>query len=395
MYIIDKIATILFKFKYRKNIKYPSVVIGYKGIKIGKNSIIQPFSTLKANKENTYGKIIIGKNTYIGEHSYILGGNGSVHIGNDFHAGNNLILLGGGDIYIGNNVLMSQNIVVSSSSHEFKDTKVMANETASIFNTVIISDNVFIGANATILMGTTIERGAIIGAGSVVTENTIIKEDEIWAGNPAKMIRTRISLKEQIEEEIDNFLKQYPFHNLFLLYGFKDIFASEYGGTCSDRTILFKEKLDEKFQEIPINIKLHRAFINDKQTHTILKIKIYNKVYFCDVGMGYPITKLLPSYQNIKFNSYGIKFKSVVEKNNITVYIDEGDGEKELIKIVNEVQSQEDIRQSIDNRWESREELPFNNRLRYFFIYKNIYYQIRDNDFSFNCEAKRIYYNPK
>ncbi|WP_118952599.1 acyltransferase [Taibaiella helva] len=52
---------------------------------------------------------------------------------------------------------------------------------------IMIGDDVFIGANSIILKGVTIGARAIVGAGSVVTKN--IPPDEIWAGNPAKMIR--------------------------------------------------------------------------------------------------------------------------------------------------------------------------------------------------------------
>lgn len=53
---------------------------------------------------------------------------------------------------------------------------------------IIIGDDVFIGANVIILKGVTIGNRSIIGAGSVITVN--IPDDEIWAGNPAKFIRT-------------------------------------------------------------------------------------------------------------------------------------------------------------------------------------------------------------
>lgn len=51
-----------------------------------------------------------------------------------------------------------------------------------------IKENAFIGAHSIILKGVTIGRNSIIGAGSVVTKS--IPDNEIWAGNPAKFIRT-------------------------------------------------------------------------------------------------------------------------------------------------------------------------------------------------------------
>jgi acetyltransferase-like isoleucine patch superfamily enzyme len=53
---------------------------------------------------------------------------------------------------------------------------------------VIIEDNVFIGAHSLVLKGVTIGENSIIGAGSVVTKN--VPPNQIWAGNPAKFIRS-------------------------------------------------------------------------------------------------------------------------------------------------------------------------------------------------------------
>jgi maltose O-acetyltransferase len=54
---------------------------------------------------------------------------------------------------------------------------------------VVISDHAWIGARAIILKGVKIGKYAVIGAGSVVTHN--VGDYEIWAGNPAKLIKKR------------------------------------------------------------------------------------------------------------------------------------------------------------------------------------------------------------
>ena len=52
---------------------------------------------------------------------------------------------------------------------------------------VRIGDNAFIGAGTIILKGVTVGDNAVIGAGSIVTHD--IPANEIWAGNPARLIR--------------------------------------------------------------------------------------------------------------------------------------------------------------------------------------------------------------
>lgn len=60
-----------------------------------------------------------------------------------------------------------------------------------------IGNDVWIGNNCLIKSGIRIKDGAIIGMGSVVTKD--IGEFEIWAGNPAKLLRKRFS-DDQIEK---------------------------------------------------------------------------------------------------------------------------------------------------------------------------------------------------
>lgn len=58
----------------------------------------------------------------------------------------------------------------------------------AITKPIVIEDYVFIGANSIILKGVTIGKYSVVGAGSVVSHS--IPEGELWAGNPARKIRT-------------------------------------------------------------------------------------------------------------------------------------------------------------------------------------------------------------
>lgn len=53
---------------------------------------------------------------------------------------------------------------------------------------VLIKKNAFIGMGSMIIKPVTIGENAVVGAGSVITHD--IPDSEVWAGNPARRIRT-------------------------------------------------------------------------------------------------------------------------------------------------------------------------------------------------------------
>ena len=95
-------------------------------------------------------------------------------------------------IIIGNNVLLgvgSQIRDTDNHSLNPNDRKTGLDWKNKKTAPIEIKDNVFIGAYAFILKGVTIGENSIVGAASVVTKN--IPDNEIWAGNPAKCIKTK------------------------------------------------------------------------------------------------------------------------------------------------------------------------------------------------------------
>lgn len=107
------------------------------------------------------------------------------------------------DTIIGNDVMMGPGIIVLSGSHNFERTDIpMREQGAPSRKPVIIGDDVWIGTRTIILPGVKIGDHAIIGAGSVVTRN--VEEWTIVAGNPARMIRARISDKLDYKKSISS-----------------------------------------------------------------------------------------------------------------------------------------------------------------------------------------------
>lgn len=144
--------------KVRWNVRMD--VLPFQTFKLGKNSIIEDFSTIN----NGVGPVTIGDGTLIGMSNVIIG-----------------------PVEIRNNVIIAQNVVISGLNHEYKDINLPILKQPIITKKILIDDDCWIGANAVITAGVTIGKHCVIAAGAIVTKN--IPPFTIVAGNPAKPIK--------------------------------------------------------------------------------------------------------------------------------------------------------------------------------------------------------------
>ena len=144
-------------------------------VKIGNN-----FSVNSGNKYNIIGRQ--QKTTFWVEGKLTIGNN----VGMSATA-----LICNHEIEIGNHVTIGGNTAIYDTDFHSLDATTRSNKSEDKKNAkwgkVTIKDNVFIGAHTTILKGVTIHENAIIGACSVITKD--VPANEIWAGNPAKLIK--------------------------------------------------------------------------------------------------------------------------------------------------------------------------------------------------------------
>ena len=140
---------------------------------------------------NGLKNIKFGTNVNFGHNSFISATQGSIKIGDNFFANNNIHLNGdlGGDIIIGNDVLIGPNVVFRSSNHNWNLKEVPIREQGNKIGDIIIENDVWIGANCVILPNVRIGEGAVIAAGSIVNKN--IKPFSLYGGVPAKFIKKR------------------------------------------------------------------------------------------------------------------------------------------------------------------------------------------------------------
>lgn len=154
-------------------------------IQLGSQVNIGSFSEIvvegRLPNSNIFGRLVIGDRVVIGSHANIRASGGEIHIGHDCLIAQQVSLIASG------HTLCTQGL--------YRDAPWDTTKTG-----VFIDENVWIGAGVTVLPGCTIGRNAVVGAGSVVTKS--IPANEVWAGIPAKYLRTinRLDAAEQCPE---------------------------------------------------------------------------------------------------------------------------------------------------------------------------------------------------
>jgi len=145
-------------------------------------------------------KITVGRDTHIRGMLHVFKYGGRIIIGENCYIGDHTRIWSGENIIIGNFVQVSHNVnIMDTNAHEM-DAIERAERYIDLVNNgswtekgnvltapVVIGDYAWICFNATILKGVTIGEGAIVGANAVVTKD--VPEYTLVAGNPATIIK--------------------------------------------------------------------------------------------------------------------------------------------------------------------------------------------------------------
>ena len=122
---------------------------------------------------------------------FVARGGGRIVIGQNVGISQTALIAHNADITIGDNVKIGGGTCIYTTNFHSIDPKcrTSANDTKQAINEPVkICNNVFIGARCMILKGVIIGENSIVGAGSIVTKS--IPSNQIWAGNPAKFIKS-------------------------------------------------------------------------------------------------------------------------------------------------------------------------------------------------------------
>lgn len=132
----------------------------------------------------------IGKRCFLADNATVIG---DVVLGNDCSVWFNAVIRG--DVHyirIGSNVNIQDGVIIHCT---YRLAPVNIGSNVSIAHNAIIHgctihDNVLIGMGAILMDQVVVNSNSIIAAGALVTKGTIVEPDSVYAGTPAKKIKT-------------------------------------------------------------------------------------------------------------------------------------------------------------------------------------------------------------
>lgn len=109
----------------------------------------------------------------------------NLKIGNNVWLGRDFTLEGNGTVIIEDNCDFGPMVTCVTGTHEIGNGTRRAGEGYN--STISIGKGVWVGTRAILLPEISIDNASIIGAAAVVTKK--VEKNELWGGNPAKMIK--------------------------------------------------------------------------------------------------------------------------------------------------------------------------------------------------------------
>ncbi|MEI6127671.1 MAG: gamma carbonic anhydrase family protein [Pseudomonadota bacterium] len=148
-----------------------------------------------------------GSNCFLADTATIIG---DVVLGDDCSVWFNAVVRG--DVHyirIGNKVNIQDNATIHGTYQ--KAATNIGNNVSIAHNAVVhgctIHDNVLIGMGAIVMDNAVIESNCIIASGAVILENTVVEGSSVYAGVPAKKVKSLS--KEQLEGQIERIANSY------------------------------------------------------------------------------------------------------------------------------------------------------------------------------------------
>ena len=158
---------------------------------------------------------------------------------------------------------------------------------------------------------------------------------------------------------LEHFRKE-PFHNLRLMLGARSPCGIP-GGTCSDKAVSFVSAAGNA----GFDASLHSGSIGGREIHRLARIRIGDRLFFADVGNGWPALKLYPADCEVSYPCFGMRFRTEIADGRVAVFHEKRCRESLQLEINVRGRSEEDVRADVEGRFTSGIVYPFSHSLRF------------------------------
>ena len=163
-----------------------------------------------------------------------------------------------------------------------------------------------------------------------------------------------------IEKILYESFEKEPFHNFYQRYNIEPR-TFEFGGTCSDKSLSFLNKL----KSYGYDAHLYSSWIDGRETHRVVRINLDGVPYLADVGNGWPSIHLYSMLECISFTAFGMQFNSEILDDRIRVYHTNKGKVHLLFEAFFKCKPEEEILRDIANRFSSGIQYPFSGKIRF------------------------------
>ena len=153
------------------------------------NSIGENTTIIKPVQIDNAHSMRIGKESYIAEGAWLLGGDTGVtiEIGNGVTIGHYSHIVGIESLLIDDNVLIADRVFISDCTHTYEDiNNPLYKQPIKTYSSVIIGEGSWLGENVCVC-GASVGKHCVIGANSVVTSD--IPDYCVAVGSPARVVK--------------------------------------------------------------------------------------------------------------------------------------------------------------------------------------------------------------
>ncbi len=160
------------------------------GAEIAAGCVIEPGCDLRLGFEPARrGRLVLGNSCRVSRGVVFLPHGGSIILGRDTFVGEHAVVYGHGGVEIGEECLIAMHCRILSSEHTLSPAGVAIRTRPDLPKPTRLGRDVWLGAGVTVLGGVKIGEGCVVGAGAVVTRD--LPPFSVAVGVPARVVGRR------------------------------------------------------------------------------------------------------------------------------------------------------------------------------------------------------------